>query len=71
MDKMTFEEALKRIEEIVRLLESQQTSLEQSVELYQEGILLTNHCNKKLQNIEGKVAKIQINGEFVDFKEGE
>lgn len=68
---MTFEDALKRIEQIVGLLESQQTSLEQSVELYQEGIKLTSYCNKKLENIEGKVAKIQLNGTFVDFKEGE
>lgn len=68
---MTFEDALKRIEEIVRLLESQQTSLEQSVELYQEGVSLTSYCNKKLENIEGKVAKIQLNGTLVDFSQGE
>ena len=36
MENMTFEQAIKRLEEIVNLLENNQTSLDESVELFQE-----------------------------------
>lgn len=68
MEKMTFEQAMTRIEEIVKLLEDNQTSLDQSVELFQEGIQLSKYCSDKLTNVEDKVSKILINGELVDFK---
>lgn len=68
MEKMTFEQAMTRIEEIVKLLEDNQTSLDQSVELFQEGIQLSKYCNDKLTKVEDKVSKILINGELVDFK---
>ena len=38
MEKMTFEQAIKRLEEIVDLLENNETSLDDSVELFQEGV---------------------------------
>lgn len=68
MEKMTFEQAMARIEEIVKLLEDNQTSLDQSVELFQEGIQLSKYCSDKLTNVEDKVSKILINGELEDFK---
>lgn len=68
MEKMTFEQAIKRLEEIVKLLEDNQISLDQSIELFQEGIQLSKYCNDKLTSVEDKVSKILINGELVDFK---
>ena len=48
MEKMTFEQAIKRLEEIVDLLENNETSLDDSVELFQEGVQLSQYCSKKL-----------------------
>lgn len=67
MDKMTFEQAMTRLEEIIKSLESDQTSLEHSVDLFQEGIALTKLCSGKLENIENKVAKIVVDGKLEDF----
>ena len=67
MKKMTFEQAIKRLEEIVDLLENNETSLDDSVELFQEGVQLSQHCSKKLGNVENKVSKILIDGQLEDF----
>lgn len=68
MDNMTFEQAMKRLEEIIQALEDNQTSLETSVELFQEGIKLSKLCSDKLAGIEDKVAKILIDGKLEDLK---
>lgn len=67
MENITFEQAMKRLEEIVDSLENNQVSLEKSVELFQEGIQLTKLCNDKLDGIENKVAKILIDGKLEDL----
>nr|WP_318000394.1 exodeoxyribonuclease VII small subunit [uncultured Faecalibacillus sp.] len=67
MENMTFEQAIKRLEEIVNLLENNQTSLDESVELFQEGVQLSQYCSKKLGKVENKVSKILINGQLEDF----
>ena len=64
MEKMTFEQAIKRLEEIVDLLENNETSLDDSVELFQEGVQLSQYCSK---NVENKVSKILIDGQLEDF----
>ena len=71
MENMTFEQALNRLEEIVQLLEKDTTSLDQSVDLFQEAIQLSNYCSKKINNVEDKVAKILLNGKIEDFDVGE
>lgn len=63
---MTFEQAIKRLEEIVDLLENNETSLDDSVELFQEGVQLSI-LFKKLGNVENKVSKILIDGQLEDF----
>ena len=67
MKKMTFEEAIKRLEEIVNLLEDEKISLDESVELFQEGVQLSQFCSKKLGSVENQVSKILINGQLEDF----
>ena len=67
MEKMTFEQAIKRLEEIVDLLENNETSLDDSVELFQEGVQLSQYCSKTLGNVENKVSKILIDGQLEDF----
>lgn len=67
MENMTFEQALQRIDEIVKSLESNQTSLDNSVALFQEGIELSKYCSNKLENIEQKVSKILVDGKLEDL----
>lgn len=67
-EEMTFEQAMKRLEEIITLLENSQTSLENSVDLFQEGITLSKICSKKLENIEDRVSKILIDGKLETFE---
>lgn len=55
---MTFEQALERLEEIVQKLESGNVSLDESIKIYQEGILLSKKCSEMLQEAEGKVLAI-------------
>ena len=59
MKKMSYDEAMHRLEEIAALLENEQTPIEESLELYKEGISLTAFCQKKLQEIEQEMTVIQ------------
>ncbi len=52
---LTFEESLKRLEEIVHALENGDTPLEQSISLFEEGVKLSGYCNKLLESAEQKV----------------
>ena len=57
---MSFEEAMKKLEAVVRDLESGNVELEKSIALYEEGARLKAHCEKKLTDAEEKVAKITL-----------
>jgi len=56
--KMSFEEALARLEEIVENLSSQKVNLDSMVELYEEGNALRQHCNKKLEEAKMKIETV-------------
>ncbi len=58
MKKNRLEESIKRLEEIVTLLESGDIPLEESVKLFEEGIKLSKKCNESLNKIEEKVKVI-------------
>ena len=47
--ELSFEAALARLEEIVRMLERGEAPLDQSIELYQEGDKLKRHCEARLK----------------------
>ena len=51
----SFEESLKKLEEIVAKLERGDLSLEDSVRLFEEGTRLSAECRKQLEDAEGKV----------------
>lgn len=55
IEKMSYEEAVKRLEEIVGRLENEDIPLEESLSAFQEGITLSRHCRKKLAEIEYRV----------------
>lgn len=74
MSKLTFEEAMLKIEEIVSKLEKGTAGLEETVELYKEGTELSVLCNKMIDEAEQKIkilAKTKNGLEEKDFDEDE
>jgi exodeoxyribonuclease VII small subunit len=60
ISSLSFEEAMKELEGVVRDLESGNVELEKSIALYEQGAKLKAHCEKKLKEAEEKVAKITL-----------
>ncbi len=58
--KLTFEQALARVEEIVAQLEAGEQTLEQSLSLYEEGAKLMKQCSALLDKAEQKVMKLRL-----------
>lgn len=73
--ELKFEDAIKRLEEIVKLMEGGELSLEDSLKVFQEGMELAGFCNKKLDEAEKKINVITkgLQGEVIeeDFTPGE
>lgn len=61
IENITFEDALKRLEEIVRLLEGGDTALDVSLDLYEEAVSLVKICNSKLDSAQQKVTMLNSN----------
>lgn len=57
---MNFENALARLEQIVKLLESGNAPLDDSLALFEEGVELVKLCNSKLDHVERRI-KILVN----------
>ncbi len=57
-DKLTFEAAISRLEEIVRNLERGDAPLDASLKLFEEGTALISGCSKMLENAEQTVVKL-------------
>ena len=57
-DKITFEAAITRLEEIVRGLERGDAPLDASLKLFEEGTALISTCSKMLENAEQTVVKL-------------
>ncbi len=69
----SFETSLRRLEEIVESLEGGNTSLDESIKLYEEGMALARSCLTRLNEAKLKLKKIQKdsggNLEEVDIEE--
>ena len=57
--KLSFEQAVARIDEIVRLLEKGDAPLDQSLALFEEGAKLIKSCGKMLDKAEQTVVRLQ------------
>jgi exodeoxyribonuclease VII small subunit len=55
MSKEKFEEALEKLEEIVRRMEAGEMTLEESLKAFEEGIKLSRLCMKKLDEADRRV----------------
>ena len=57
-DDIHFEEALMKLEEIVRKMEAGDLSLDESLNLFEQGITLTKLCSFQLEHAKQKVNEL-------------
>lgn len=75
MQDLNFEEAMKRLEEVLRSLEAGDVPIDRTLSLYEEGVSLVKLCNKILDNAAERVKIITENengyteGEFSELDE--
>jgi len=55
---LSYEEAVKQLEEIVQILEKGDIPLDKSLELFQKGVELSAYCARKLDETEKKIVKL-------------
>lgn len=58
MEKLTFDQAMKRLNEIVAALDKNELELEKAISLFEEGLQLVNFCEEKLKGFEGKIEQL-------------
>ena len=63
ISKMSFEEALSELEEIVRGIESGEVDLDGAIQAYERGAALKEHCDTKLREAQEKVSKIKLDAD--------
>ena len=62
VEALSFEAALKELEQIVSRLEQGEVDLEDSIALYERGQALKGHCEKTLKAAESRLEKIVHGG---------
>lgn len=58
--KLSFEDALQELEQIVRRLEGGTGKLDEAIASYERGALLKQHCEAKLREAQSRVDKIVL-----------
>lgn len=66
-----FEANIERLNQIIKELESNDVSLDESIKLYQEGIELTSSCYNKINEVEEQSKRILAEHEMIKAKEVE
>jgi exodeoxyribonuclease VII small subunit len=66
-NKLTFEEAMKQLETLVKELEQGNLALDQSLAKYTDGVKLAKYCHDLLQNAEAMIVKLEQEGKWIDF----
>jgi exodeoxyribonuclease VII small subunit len=61
IEKMTFEQALSKLEIIVKELEDEKIPLEDSIRKFEMGVKLSSHCLAKLNEAEKKIEELTKN----------
>lgn len=73
LEKLSFEDALRKLEEIVDKMEGGNLPLDQMIKFFEEGTALSNMCGKKLKELEKKIEILvkatPDGGEWKDFDE--
>mgnify|MGYP000462819944 FL=1 len=61
INNLSFEEALEELEKITETFEDSDSTLENAVNLYNRGVLLKKHCEKKLKEAKKKIDEVKVN----------
>ena len=69
--RLSVEETLVRLEQIVKSLDSEEVSLEDSIKLFEEGVRLADKLKQRLEESELKVKKVLEDSEGFHFSEFE
>ena len=66
-EKMSYEQALARLEQIIRAMENDKIPLAESLALYEEGVVIVRRLSAELDDAERKIKILQQNaqGEIV------
>ena len=68
MENLSFEESLKKLEEIVNKLENGDVPLDEAIDEFNKAMQLVKICNEKLESAEESIAKIvKDNGDLLEF----
>lgn len=59
----TLEEAMRRLDEVTRLLDRENPDLEEALRLYEEGVRLVAFCQKTLGDAERKIRMLKTTAE--------
>lgn len=60
-EEISIEEGFEKLNELLRKMESNEVGLEDSFELYKEGVALVQTLNGKLDDVEGKLTEVEDN----------
>jgi exodeoxyribonuclease VII small subunit len=60
LTELSFEDALKKLEAIVRQLESGEVPLDMSIDLYAQGDALRRQCEDRLKSAQARIEKITL-----------
>ena len=61
INNLSFEEALEELENITESFEDSDSTLENAVNIYNRGVLLKKHCEKKLKEAKKKIDEVRVN----------
>ena len=67
MEDRTLESVFQELDEVVKKLETNEASLEESFQLYHKGMDLLKVCNEKIDTVEKKMMILDENGEAHEF----
>ncbi|MGB7408389.1 MAG: exodeoxyribonuclease VII small subunit [Pontixanthobacter sp.] len=63
ISKLSFEQALSALEDVVKQLESGDVPLDNSITLYERGEVLRKHCQARLDAAQARIEKIVADGD--------
>ena len=64
----SMQEMLKELDEHIEKLESEETSLEDSFQIYEKGMNLIKECNDKIDAVEKKVLQLEDDGSLKEME---
>ena len=69
LEKLTYEEAMEKLESIIKKMEKEELPLEESLANFQEGMILNQYCRKLLTEADLRIEKILQNGGLSEYKD--